>query len=66
MVLADGVSTKKFMARLGLDRTIVGVMRRGSLRWLGHFLSKGDDNCVKQTWRFEVEGSSGWERPRLA
>ena len=30
--LAGGVSTKKLMVRLGLDSTIVKVVRQGSLR----------------------------------
>ena len=63
--LADGVSTKKLMVRLGLDCTIVEVVRQGSLRWLGHVVRKEDDDCVKQAWRFEVEGSRGRRRPRL-
>ena len=63
--LADGVCTKKLMVRLGLDCTIVEVMRQGSLRWLGHVVRKEDDDCVKQAWRFEVEGSRGRGRPRL-
>ena len=46
--LADGVSTKGLMVRLGLDSTIVEVVRQGSLRWLGHVVRKEDDNCVKQ------------------
>ena len=62
--LADGVSTKK-LVRLGLDSTIVEVMRQGSLRWLGHVIRKKDDNCVKQAWKFEVEGSRVRRRPRL-
>ena len=62
--LADGVSTKKLMVRLGLVSTIVEVVRQGSLRWLGHVVRKGDDDCVKQTWRFEVKLSRRG-RPRL-
>ena len=42
--LADGVSTKE----LGLDSTIVKVVRQGSLRWLGHVVSKEDDDCVNR------------------
>ena len=57
--LADGVSTK------GLDSTIVEVVRQESLRCLGHVVRKRDDDCVKQAWRFEVEGSRGRGRPRL-
>ena len=61
--LADGVSTKELMVGLGLDCTIVEVVRQGSLRWLGHVVRKEDDDCVKQAWRFEVEGSRGRGRP---
>ena len=62
--LADGVSTKDLMVRLGLVSTIVDVMRQESLRWLGHMVRKRDEDCVKQVWRFEVEGSRGRGRPR--
>ena len=65
MQLADGVSTKELMVRLRLNCTIVEVVRQGSLRWLGHVVRKEDDDCVKQAWRFEVEGSRGRGRPRL-
>ena len=34
------------MVRLGLDNTIVEVVRQGGLRWLGHVVRKGDDDCV--------------------
>ena len=63
--LADGMITKKLMVRLGLDSTIVEVMRQGSLRWLGHVVRKEDEDCVKQAWRFEVEGSRERGRQRL-
>ena len=63
--LGDGMSTKKLMVRLGLDSTIVEVVRQGSLRWLSHVVRKEDDDCVKQAWRFEVVGSRGRGRPRL-
>ena len=66
MQLADSVSTKELMVRLGLNNTIVEVVRQKSLRWLGHLVRKGDDDCVEQTWRFEVEGSKGMGRSRLA
>ena len=64
--LADGVSTKKLMVRLWLVNTTVEVVRQGCLRWLGHVARKRDEDCVKQAWRFEVEGSRGRERLRLA
>ena len=65
MHLADGVSTKKLMVRFGLDNAIVEVVRQRSLGWLGHVVRKEDDDCVKQAWRFDVEGSRGRKRPRL-
>ena len=61
--LADGVSTKELMVRLGLDNMIVEVVRQGSLRWPGHVVRERYDDCVKQAWRFEVEGIR--ERGRL-
>ena len=63
--LPDGVSTKKLMVRLGLDNTIVEVVRQRGLRWLGHVVRKRDDECVKQAWSFEVEGSRERRRLRL-
>ena len=64
--LADGVSKTELMVRLGLDNNIIEVVRQGSLRWLGHVVRKRDDDSVKQTWMFVVEGSRGRGRPRLA
>ena len=66
MQLADGVSTKGLMVRLGLVSRIVEVVSQGILRWLRHVVRKGDDDCVKQAWRFEIEGSRGRGRPMLA
>ena len=54
------------MVRLGLVSTVVEVVRQGSLRWLGHVVRKRDEDCVKQAWRFEVEGSRERGRPRLS
>ena len=42
------------------------MVRQESLRWLGHVLRKEDENCLKQARRFDVEGSRGRRRPRLA
>ena len=63
--LADGVNTKELMVRLGLVSPMVEVVKHGSLRWLGHVVRKGDDDCLKQAWRFEVEGSRERGKPRL-
>ena len=59
------MSKKELMVRLRLDCSIVEVVRQASLRWLGHVVRKEDDDCVKQAWRFEVEGRRGRGRPRL-
>ena len=64
--LADSVRTKELMVRLELDSMIVEMARQGSLRWLSHVVRKLNDDCVKQAWRFEVEGSGERGRPRLA
>ena len=64
--LVDDVSTRELMVRLGSDNNIIEVVRQGSLRWLGHVVRKEDDDCVKQAWRFEVEGSRERGKPRLA
>ena len=64
--LADGVSIKNLMFRLRFDYTIIEMGRQLSLRWLGHMVRKRDDDCVKQAWRFEVDGSRGKGKPRLA
>ena len=50
--LADKINKRVLMKRLGLKDTIVETVRQGSLRWLGHALRKGDDECVKQEWNF--------------
>ena len=55
----------KRVDKLGLENTVIEVRQR-TLRWLGHAVGKGDDDFVKQAWRFEVEGSRGRGRPRLA
>ena len=49
--LADGVRTR---------------VDGGNLRLLGNVVRKGDADCVKQAWRFEVEGRRKRRRPRLA
>ena len=61
--LADGASKKKLMVKFELHSTIVEVVRLGSLKWLGLVLRKGDDDCIKQAWRFEVKGNRGMGRP---
>ena len=50
------MSTKELMVWLGLNNKIVEVTRQKSLRWLGHVVRKGDEDCVERVWRFEVEG----------
>ena len=63
---ADVVTTRELMVKLGLDNRYVEVVIQESLRWLEHVVREGDDDCVKQAWRFEVKSSKGRGRPRLA
>ena len=32
---------------------------------VGSCIEKGDDECVKQAWNFEIEGRRGRERPKF-
>ena len=41
-------------------------VRQRSLKWLDHILRKGDDECVKQAWNFEIEGSRGRGRTKMS
>ena len=40
------------------------VIRRGRLRWFGHVERKEDDDWVKASQKFEVEGKRGRGRAR--
>lgn len=64
--LVDRKNTKELMERIGLKDTIVEVVRRSGLRWLGHVLRKRDDEGVKRVWNLEVEGKRGRGRPKLS
>ena len=57
--LADRINTRELMERLGLKDTFLETARQGSLRWLDHALRKGDEECVKQAWNFEIDDRGG-------
>ena len=57
--LADGVSKMKLMVRLGLDSTSIEVVKQESLRGLRSAVRERDNECVKEAWRFEMEGIRG-------
>ena len=64
--LADRINTKKLTESLGLKDATVEYVRQGSLRWLGHFLRKDDDECVKKHGILSWYGSGGRERPKFS
>ena len=49
-----------------MDNTVVEVVRQGSLKWLDHVVRKKDDYFVEQARRFEVGGTRGRGRSKLA
>ena len=63
--LRDRLSSEVLMERLGLQQSIVEVVRRSCLRWCGHVLRKEESCGVKRAWNLEVAGKRGRGRPRL-
>ena len=49
-------NTSELMERLGLEETVVKVIKRSGLRWMGHVLRREDDEPVKRAWDLEVDG----------
>ena len=63
--LADKKNTKELMERLGLKETIVEVIKRSSLRWMGHVLRRDKDEPVKRVWNLEIAGKRERGRPKM-
>lgn len=61
--LRDRVPSSELRDRLGIE-LVTDIVRRNLLRWLGHVLRKDDDDWVKRTLTYEVEGMRGRGRPR--
>ena len=54
--ISDIKNTSELMERLGLEETVVEVIKRSGLRWMGHVLRREDDEPVKRAWDLEVDG----------
>ena len=57
--LKDRLPSKELRERLGVDG-IALVLQQNRLQWYGYVLRKDDDDWVKKSMEYEVEGS----RPR--
>ena len=56
---------KELMERLSLKETIVEVVKRSSLRWMGHVLRRDKDEPVKRVWNLEIAGKRERGRPKM-
>ena len=45
--MSDRKNTSELMERLGLEATVMEVIKRCGLRWMGHVLRREDDEPVK-------------------
>ena len=61
--LADRLSTLGLMERLELDDSVLEVVRRTGLRWLGHVLRREDDDSIKIVWRLDENVVRGRGQP---
>jgi len=57
------VSNKGLRERLRLD-DIISVLQQNSLRWYGHMLRKENNDWVKKSMEYEVEGTRPRGRPK--
>jgi len=60
--LKDRLPSKEFRERLGIDDVAL-VLQQNRLRWYGHVLRKEDDDWVKKSMEYEVEGPRPRGRP---
>ena len=56
--------TNEELRRLVAVEPITTVIRSGRLRWYGHVMRKGDEDCVKKCMKHRVEGRRPVGRPR--
>ena len=63
--LVDRLNTVALMERLGLEDSVLEVVRRSGLRWLGHVLRSEDDDPIKIVWRLEEDVVRGRGRPKM-
>ena len=63
--LADRLNTVGLMERLGLEDSVLEVVSRSGLRWLGHVLRREDDDPIKIVWRLDEDAVRGRGRPKI-
>jgi len=61
--LKDRLPSKELRQRLGVD-DIALILQQNRLRWYGHVLREDDDDWVKKSMEYEVEGSRPRGRPK--
>ena len=49
-----------------VEETVVEVIKKSGLRWMGHVLRKEDNEPVKRAWDLEVDDIRGKGRPKIA
>ena len=56
MTLADRMRSSELRERIGLKESVIEVLRKSSLRWMGHVLRLEGDLGVRRAWSLEVDG----------
>ena len=63
--LEDRKNTLGLMERLGLNESILEVVKRNGLRWMGHVLRREDNNPIKMAWQLDEDVVRGRGRPKM-
>ena len=61
--LKDRVLSTELRERMGIE-SVFDVVKRNRLRWVGHVLRKDDDDWVKKSMSYVVEGTRGRPKDR--
>jgi len=62
--LVDRKNTKELMGMLGLQDTVDKLAKSNGVRWYGHVLRKDEDDVLRRTLDFKVNGRRGRGIPR--
>ena len=63
--LKDRTNTLGLMERLGLKESVLEVVRRSGLRWMGHVLRREDEDPIKMAWELDENDARGRGRPKM-
>ena len=64
--LSDSKNENEYMECLNLGETVVEVVKRDGLRWMGHELMKENDGHVKRAWDLKEDGKRCKGRPKFS